>query len=348
MKKRMNRREFMKKGSTAAIGAGLALRSGLSMSQGKEIKSDIVEVLHEGVVGPGRKVDQEAVNMMVRAGMKNLSGSNNPWAEFLKPTDKVGLKINCLGRPLLYTHHELIKAVSNELIAFGIKPNNIIVWDRFEKHMEDCKFEFNRSAEGVRVFGTVSLDNKKSSDDPSLMYETDFDNPKKRTNNSKISYLSKIFTQECDKHINLAILKDHGLSGVTLCLKNLAYGLCGNNARCHGRKHIGPFISDFCSIPVVKKKTVLHIIDGIEACYDNGPVPRNRKVFFEPKKLWIGRDPVALDALGHKVIAAERKAQGVPSLEMAGRFPDHIQMAADKGVGVADLNKVRINKIKLG
>ena len=93
-------------------------------------------------------------------------------------------------------------------------------------------------------------------------YISDQDNPGRRQNNSNISRISSLFTEECDKIINLAILKDHGLAGVTLALKNLAYGFCDNNARFHGRDHIGPFIADFCSRSDVRNKVVLHLIDG--------------------------------------------------------------------------------------
>jgi uncharacterized protein (DUF362 family) len=285
---------------------------------------------------------------MLRRGVEKLTGSSNPWGKFLSPTDRVGLKINTLGRPLLYTHHELIAAMVAELTEFGIQENSIIVWDRFETQMRDCKFAFNTSETGVCVYGTDALDEYVRRYDPDVAYVSDFDNPDQRQDGSTASRLSSVFTRDCDKVINMAILKDHGMSGVTLTLKNLAYGLCDNNRRFHGPKHIGPFISDFCAHPDVRKKVVLHLVDGLEACYDLGPAPKNPKVIYAAETLWLGTDPVALDAVGRAAIDAKRKQEGLVPIRETGRAWDHIELAAEKGLGAADLEKIRIERADLG
>lgn len=347
MGKKMNRREFMIKGSSAVVGAGLAVKSGLAFGRTGNQEVRILEVIRPGAVTEGRKVDVSIVTEMLRKGMTALTGSKTPWAEFLKPSDRVGLKINTLGRPLLYTHHELIRATVEELKAFGVKENNIIVWDRYETHMRDCKFSFNDSDQSCRVYGTDALDESVMRYDPDVVYESDFDNPKQREGGSTVSRFSSIFTRECDKVINMAILKDHGLSGVTLTLKNLAYGLCDNNGRFHGPQHIGPFISSFCARPEVGKKVVLHMIDGLEACYDQGPAPRNPKVIYAADTLWLGTDPVAMDAVGRKVIDAKRKREGLAPIKESGRPWDHIELAEKKGLGTCDLEKIKVETLKL-
>lgn len=347
MSKKMNRREFIKKGTSAALGAGLAIKSGLSLDMSALEKSKVVEVMHPEAVSDSRKVDKTIVRDMLQHGMKAFTGSQRPWAQFIKPGDRIGLKINTLGRPLLFTHHELIRAVIEELKDYGVKENNIIVWDRHEAHMRDSKFNFNISGTGVRCYGTETLEKGRDGFDLGIVYKSEYDDPGRREDEGTISYFSKIFTQECDKIINMAILKDHGYAGVTLCLKNLAFGLCSNNGRFHGPEHIGPFISDFCALPLVKKKVVLHMIDGLEACYEDGPVPRNPEVFFTPKTLWLGTDPVALDAIGFRVIESKRIEKGLPSLKHTGRPTDHIELAAEKGVGINNLNRIKLEKINL-
>jgi uncharacterized protein (DUF362 family) len=146
----------------------------------------------------------------------------------------------------------------------------------------------------------------------------------------------------------MPILKDHGLCGVTLSLKNIAYGLCENNARFHGPEYIGPFIADFCSLPEVRKKVVLHILDGLEACYERGPRPRNLRSLFSPRTIWLSSDPVALDAVGLRAIQTERKSRAHRALEEEGRPIDHIDLASKKGVGVSDLDRIKLEKIELG
>ena len=350
MRDRINRREFMRKGATAALGAGLAVKAGFGRDvQAPAASSRVVEVFHPGAATPGREVRFEAVREMVRKGMSALTGAKNPWAEFIKPSDRVGLKINTLGRPLLYTHHELIRAVADDIAALGVPPRNIIVWDRFEDQMKDCKFDFNTTDESIYMcYGTEALDGANDRFDAELTYVSELDNPRQRDGGSTASRFSRIFTREVDKVINLAILKDHGLSGVTLCLKNLAYGLCDNNRRFHSAATIGPFMADFCAHPEVRKKVVLHMIDGIEACYDQGPAPRNPRVIWPANTLWLGTDPVALDAVGYRAIDDKRKAEGMVPLRETGRPCDHIELAAAKGVGVADLGRIKVERIALG
>lgn len=345
---RIDRREFLKKSSSAVLGAGVAFRSGLKLGAQDTQTAKVVEVKHSKVIQSGRILDPEIVRNMLKKGMQNLTGSENPWAQFFSPEDRIGLKINTLGRPILFTHHELIQAVVDELKEFGVKENNIIVWDRFEKHMSDCEFEFNTTGEGMRCYGTITTEELISDRlDKNVVYSSENDNPEKRDETGTDSYFSKIFTQECDKIINMPILKDHGLSGVTLSLKNLAYGLCENNARFHGSEHIGPFIADFCALPEVRKKVVLHILDGLEACYERGPRPRNLRSLFTPKTIWLSSDPVALDTVGLKAIQTERKYRAHRTLAEEGRPLDHIKLAGKKGLGVSDLNRIKLEKIEL-
>jgi len=345
---RIDRREFIKKSSSAMLGAGVALKSGFKLGAQDTQTAKVVEVKHPEVLQSGRILDPEIVRNMVRTGIQKLTGSENPWAKFISPEDKIGLKINTLGRPLLFTHHELIQAVVDELKEFGVNENNILVWDRFEKHMADCEFEFNTTRQGLRCYGTISTDELISDRlDKDVVFSSENDDQEKREEGGTDSYFSKIFTQECDKIINMPILKDHGLSGVTLGLKNLAYGLCENNARFHGPEFIGPFIAGFCALPEVREKVVLHILDGLEACYERGPRPRNLRSLFSPRTIWLSSDPVALDAVGLKVIQTERKYRAHRTLEEEGRPIDHIELAAKKGVGVGDMDRIKLEKIEL-
>ena len=352
MKERMNRREFMTKSASAVLGAGFAAKTGFSFNLNQTQQSRVIEVTHPDAVLEQRRVDKNVVRKMLQRGMNALTKSEASWSRFLNPDDRVGLKINTLGRPVLFTHHELIQAMVEELKDFGIKENNIIVWDRWEHHMLACKFTVNTSDHGVRCYGTESRDPSVKRIDPEVFYTSDFDNPEDREGGTA-SLFSSIFTRDCDKVINMAILKDHNSSGVTLCLKNLAYGISNNNSRFHKAPHIGPFIADFCAQPRVRKKVVLHLIDGLEGCYDRGPDPDSPRVLFSPKTIWLGTDPVALDALGFRVIDAKRKEMGLPVLKesegyWSGPRPvDHIDLASQKGVGISDLNQVKIEKISL-
>lgn len=344
----MNRREFMKKGSAAALGAGLAMKTGFSSDVFQEESARVIEVKHSEVLMEERLINVDIAREMLRAGMKSLTGMDNPWAQFIKPDERIGLKISTLGRPILFTHHGLLQALVKELEEYGIRKDNIIIWDRFESHMEDCDFDINRKRGKVKCYGTIASNKEGDLIDEEVFFESDFDNPEKREESGTRSYFSKLFSQHCDKIINLPVLKDHRLSGVTLCLKNVAYGICENNSRFHGEEHIGPFIADLCAHPQVREKVVLHILDGLEGCYDQGPRPRLLRALFLPKSLWFGTDPVAIDALGLQRIDRERKFKALPSLQEDGRPIDHIALAAKRGLGVSDLARIKVEKISMG
>jgi hypothetical protein len=59
-------------------------------------------------------------------------------------------------------------------------------------------------------------------------------------------------------------------------------------------------------------------------------------------------DPVALDAVGRAAIDAKRKREGLVSIKETGRAWDHIELAARKGLGTADLERIKIDRIGLG
>ena len=54
-----------------------------------------------------------------------------------------------------------------------------------------------------------------------------------------------------------------------------------------------------------------------------------------------------MDTFGWKVIDDERKARGVKSLKEVGREPRYIQTAADFGLGVGDLNKIKVQSYEI-
>ncbi len=72
-------------------------------------------------------------------------------------------------------------------------------------------------------------------------------------------------TDQFTKIINVPNMKDHSASGVTGCLKNIAYGEFNNVARSHYREQTETltFIGTLASIEPLRSRTVLNIMDGL-------------------------------------------------------------------------------------
>jgi uncharacterized protein (DUF362 family) len=172
------------------------------------------------------------------------------------------------------------------------------------------------------------------------------------------SYAATFLTQRIDKLINLAVLKDHRSAGVTLCLKNLSHGLVNNTARSHPTPEVNfcdTFIPAVVSMPIIRAKAVLHILDGIEGVYNGGPevIPQ---FLWQHRTMYFGTDPVAVDRIGWKQIDRQRIEAGlggitdVPSdkyTKFTVRQPDHIEFAGALGLGIFDEARIDWRMIRL-
>ena len=139
--------------------------------------------------------------------------------------------------------------------------------------------------------------------------------------------------------INLPILKDHRMAGVTFALKNM-YGVVDSPNTLHAN-NCNPGVADLNCIPVIRDKVRFTIGDAISSVYDGGPG-------FHPERLWypnalvVGEDRVALDYTAWQMIAHKRAEAGMPTFEAAGRSPNYIAIAADAAhrLGTCDPQRI--------
>jgi uncharacterized Fe-S center protein len=179
----------------------------------------------------------------------------------------------------------------------------------------------------------------------------------------------RLVTEKLTKIINVPNMKDHGAAGVTGCLKNIAYGDFSNVARSHrnARTHTLTFIGTLASVEPLRSRTVLNIMDGLRGVWHGGPFSPSRKFRFYPKTLMFGTDPVAMDRLLLDIIDGKRKAEGAisvwhhsmqyvkpgrgyaddPNEDRFLREPGHIEYASRLGLGVYDINQIKVRRIEL-
>ena len=202
--------------------------------------------------------------------------------------------------------------------------------------------------------------------DPAVYLEADlFGEDDTRSN------MMRLVTKRLTKIINIPNMKDHGATGVTGCLKNVAYGSFSNVARTHqrGMSHTYSVVGTLDTIEPLRSRTVLQIMDGLRGVWHGGPFARTTRYVFYPRQILFGTDPVAIDRLLLDIIDNKRKARGrdldlgsVAELAEDGRRAGarrrsqrqhHHPRARARGVrgllglGVYDLAKIKVQDVKI-
>jgi uncharacterized protein (DUF362 family) len=136
---------------------------------------------------------------------------------------------------------------------------------------------------------------------------------------------------EADKIINLPIAKHHGLVGVTLGMKNWYGILGGERNRLHQQIHQS--LVDLANFML----PTLTMMDCYRILLRNGPTGGNLEDVATKKTMVAGTDPVALDAYVAKAY-----------WDMDPEKLPYLQMAAARGLGTVDYDKLPVKFSKLG
>ncbi len=307
------------------------------------------------------KVDVPAVQAMIARGMTTLTGDKDPrdsWARFFDAQDFVGIKINCSGAPGAMSMPEVVAEIVSNLMRVGVKPTNMVIHERGGGQILQAHYERFVPA-GVRVESA----NTWLGFDPDVYVEANFFGE-----DDTRSYLLRMVTEQFTKIINVPNMKDHGASGVTGCLKNIAYGEFNNVARSHYKSQTETltFIGTLAQVEPLRSRTVLNIMDGLRGVWHAGPFSRDKRYRFYPKQMKFGTDPVAIDRFLIDVIDNKRKQEGAisvwerdmkyfssklddwqanPNVNRFIREPGHIEYASKLGLGVYDTNKIHHTEI---
>jgi len=307
----LGRRKFLRDCAACGVLAGGAHR--LFGFSSLPDKSKVVIAQDAQLRGTGVSPDSGRLGKILDRTVQALYASDTPlaaWKKVARPGDVVGLKVNCLAGRGISTTVVLAEIICDRLQEAGIAKKNIVIWDRLNSDLESAGFKVASRAEGIRCIGNDTL----GYEDDLSVYE------------SVGSLLSKTLTQVCDVVINLPVLKDHGIAGVTMALKNL-FGAIHNPNKYHPNL-CNPYVADLNMLPAIRQKVRLNICDAITAQYEGGPS-------FMPQWTWryngllASLDPVALDHTGWQILEQKRAEKGMKSLQELGRAPSYIATAAD-------------------
>jgi uncharacterized protein (DUF362 family) len=309
------------------------------------------------------------IHDMLNRCLSELTGERNPadaWRQFITPADVVGIKINPVGQPAICSSSELLHAILAELQSAGVKPENIVVYERYRMNIERSPY-FSWVPKNIRL-GYAANDYEGiqmgiEGYDPECYVELPFALPGYDAEDAvaRRSHAALFISKDVTKLINLPVLKSHNAAGVTLALKNLSHGLVNNVSRSHDgpRLRYTEFVPAVVNMPVIRQKTVLNILDGTKGLCHGGPgyASSMEPYIWEHKTIYAATDPVALDVVGRSAIEARRKKMGLWALSEAHtdgiwsspfRQPEHIESAGQAGLGEWDPAKIDVKRVTLG
>ena len=333
-----SRREFLKEAATGAL--LLAAQSKGMLAKGVDAKTDagksrVVIARDPALHSPEGKLDEGRVITLLDRAITTYTGLNKPAAAWKRvvamaggPDKVIGLKTNGLGGRGISTHSALVFAIAHKLEEAGIKPGNLIIWDRNARDLQACGFTISTEPGRLRCFGS----DVSGFEDEQAVWGT-----------AKVR-LSKILTRECAMVIGVPILKDHIMSGVTFAMKNM-YGVVERPQDLHAGG-CNPAVADLNCIPVVRDKVRFTIGDAMTSVYDGGPTFRPERLWY-PNALIVGEDRVAIDSVAWQVIERKRAEAGMKTLEAANRPPRYIATAADAAhaLGTNDPGKIQLMEV---
>jgi hypothetical protein len=335
----------------------------------------VVEVRHSQMIKNDVK-NREAIQHATARGMMELTGATDAveaWRSFFEPGDVVGVKMNPVGNPLANSSNELMLEVIDGLKAAGVKTRDIIVFERYRDEFIGAGMNqavpngiawtglgIGYNAMQVDIKGddrkTGNLDRVSGYDpDEFMVMELVGVGMDPKDERTRRSHLGLLVTRRVNKLVLLPVLKDHGSAGVTGALKNMSHGLVNNVNRSHSTPDTNvcnQFIPQVVSHPVIRKKCVLHIMDGIKGVFQGGPAASRPDWTWENNALFFATDPVAMDHVAWRNIDAKRKDKGLPPVAVSGRTgldplktegfdirqPQHIPLAAHLGLGIFDFD----------
>jgi uncharacterized protein (DUF362 family) len=299
----MNRREVLK--SAAIFGAGLALPSGL------DVLIDPCEAAARSELAVATGADPAVAT---RAAINALGGMG----KFVSSGDVVVVKPNIgwdrLPEYAATTNPGVVGAIVQMCFEAGAR--RVKVFDHTVNDARRCYTQSGIAAAAGRAGADVSyVDSRKFSE---------------RIINGHVLKQWPLYDEVfADKIINVPIAKHHGLSKLTLAMKNWMGIMGGARGKIHQR-------IDECLVDIARvMNPALTVLDAVRILVRNGPQGGSLSDVRQLDTVVASADQVAVDSYGATLFG------------LRGRDLGYVRIAANRGLGVMDLSKVRIKKVRV-
>ena len=276
------------------------------------------------------------------------------WRSLISPSDKVGIKISAVGGGLFTTHRDVVNAIVDGLAAAGHSRSSIVVWDRTLNGIKEAGYR--PGAEAYQLLSIVPRDGY----DPKTMITSplmgkliwgdhDYKGDRGKVpllsdteNTSDRSYFGRIVSTGVTKIINVPVMSAHEMNGLSGCLYNATIPNIDNWRRFSESSGFGASsIAEIYSNPLIARKVVLNLMDGLVAAYAGGPQPATNYALHHAT-LYASKDPVALDAVALRKLEEWRAQFRVRPI---GQTASHVESASQLGLGNFDRNRIEIRNV---
>ena len=277
--------------------------------------------------------------VMAAAGQPDVPSA---WRTFVRPEDRVGLKVSATGAPVSSTHAAVVAAVAEGLVASGVAPERIVIWDRRARDLE--RAGYGELARRFRVTGTDEAGGyaEKETLTAAVMGKLIIGDrgfaPGRKEQTSSKSHLSSVLAG-VDKVVHLPALTDSTFSGVGGALSGMVLDNLDNWRRLARAPHHGdPFLPELYADPRLGGKVVLTILDALRPQYAGGPFP-GAQFKTNYGAVFASRDAVAIDATALRLLDDFRREAGMPPLAKKVRWPGTAEML---GLGTAAEERIAL------
>ncbi len=319
----MDRRKFLRSlalTGAATVGGTVAIKEDGSlgiMAQSVNAQTSRVTANYDLVAVLGGEPEA-----MFRKAIAEMGGMG----KFIKKGDKVVIKPN-IGwdkSPELAanTNPKLVSAVIKECFKAGAKEVTVFdhTCDDWRKCYANSGIEAAAKEAGAKVvpahqesyYKQVSLPNGKS---------------------LKTTKIHEAIV-DCDKWINMPVLKNHGGAQMTISMKNYM-GIVWDRGFFHAND-LQQCIADVCTYD---KRPVLNIVDAYRLMKTSGPRGKSAADVVLTKGLFMSQDIVAVDTAAVNFFSQVR--------DMPLDKVSHISKAQDHKLGNMDLSKLKVRRVKI-
>ncbi len=261
---------------------------------------------------------------MLDASLMALTGINDAsaaWAARFDPDERIAIKVNTIRGSDFQTHVPLVLAVAERLQSIGLPADHIVIFDRSTDELLRAGYPINRDGPGVHCHGT---DNNYA---PGwTMMDTEV-------------RLSQVLLA-CDAVINIPILKQHGIAGISFAMKN-HYGTFDKPGSFHGGR-IARGLAELNALPPIQERARLIIGDLLTIS------TRNWSTGVLGDSILMSLDPVAHDTVGLQIYSDVMTSEGLSAESATHLASGWLANGAELGLGTNDSDRINLMEQNIG